>query len=149
MQPQVHLVLAGVRGLVAQHGAGLASIIFMRAGTTLAELDVENGFGRNMKQDRFMYQYIANETGILAPGKVWLNEATGHRICSLPYYGSCSMRSAGPYHTGNAYISPGTLADVLQATAAGTLAPAGIGAPPCPPTSPDAVWGPALTLEPW
>ena len=76
--------------LVSGHGAGLANVIYMQPGASMAEFDSV----KNLGKARNFYQYLAEGIGVRST-KVWLN-ASGTRFCP-PRANACGAGNLNMY----------------------------------------------------
>jgi len=93
-------------GLVSGHGAGLANVIWMPAGSNLVEIDCIRNYGKS----RNFYIYMAQARGMRAT-KFWLN-ISGGRLCP-PRTLACGLNNMNLYR-GSVSVTRSVLDDILR-----------------------------------
>jgi len=105
----------GLLALVSGHGAGLANVLFMRAGASMAEFDAVKNIGKA----RNFYQYLSQGIGVRST-KVWLN-ASGARFCP-PRVNACGGGNLNMYRA-SVLISEAVLMEVIREVTAESSLP--------------------------
>jgi len=120
---QTARTLRAARALLAGHGAALAMLPFMEAGSKLLELDHVG----NVARSRNMYQYLASALG-LEPIKVWL-DSNGTRYCPQRTIGCTAAGGGSTVHgcsvgyRANVTVTSPMLACLLDDAAAPSTSP--------------------------